>query len=259
MRRRLATFAVLLGPALMSGAARGEQLVTSLSDYRVSITSNFAGQNLVLFGTVDRDAASVARRGGYDIVVTVIGPRQTTVTWRRERILGIWINAESRTFVDAPSYVAVLSNRAIQAITDRELRRRLQLGLNNILLPQEIAGDVADVVREDPFRTAFLRLQGQRQLFLERTDAVTFLTPTLFRTGIPLPATAPIGTYQVDVKLFADGTMIARETSAFELYKSGIEQIVANAARFHGLLYGLTTVGFGLAVGWLATVVFRRD
>ena len=51
----------------------------------------------------------------------------------------------------------------------------------------------------------------------------------------------------------------ARETSAFELYKSGIEQIVANAARFHGLLYGLTTVGFGLAVGWLATVVFRRD
>ena len=26
-----------------------------------------------------------------------------------------------------------------------------------------------------------------------------------------------------------------------------------------GLLYGLTTVGFGLAVGWLATVVFRRD
>jgi hypothetical protein len=234
MRRRLATFAVLLGPALMSGAARGEQLVTSLSDYRVSITSNFAGQNLVLFGTVDRDAASVARRGGFDIVVTVIGPRQTTVTWRRERILGIWINAESRTFVDAPSYVAVLSNRAIQAITDRELRRR-------------------------PFRTAFLRLQGQRQLFLERTDAVTFLTPTLFRTGIPLPATAPIGTYQVDVKLFADGTMIARETSAFELYKSGIEQIVANAARFHGLLYGLTTVGFGLAVGWLATVVFRRD
>jgi uncharacterized protein (TIGR02186 family) len=259
MRCRAAVFAILLGPSLMAGVARGEQLVTSLSDYRVSITSNFTGQNLVLFGTVDRNAASVARRGGYDIVVTVIGPRQTTVTWRKERILGIWINAESRTFVEAPSYVAVLASRSIQAITDRELRRRLQLGMNNILLPQEIAGDVADVVREDPFRTAFLRLQSQRGLFVEKTDAVTFLTPTLFRTGIPLPATAPIGTYQVDVKLFADGVMIARETSAFELYKSGIEQIVANAARFHGLLYGLTTVGFGLAVGWLATVVFRRD
>lgn len=259
MRCRLAIFAVLLGPAVMPGSAGGEQLVTSLSDYRVSITSNFTGQNLVLFGTVDRDAASVARRGGYDIVVTVIGPRQTTVTWRKERILGIWINAESRTFVDAPSYVAVLASRSIQAIADRELRRRLQLGINNIRLPQEIAGDVADVVREDPFRTAFLRLQSERGLFVEKTDAVTFLTPTLFRTGIPLPATAPIGTYQVDVTLFADGAMIARGPAAFELYKSGIEQIVATAARFHGLLYGLTTVGFGLAVGWLATVVFRRD
>jgi uncharacterized protein (TIGR02186 family) len=259
MRRRLAIPVISLGLILSPGAGRGEHLVTSLSDYRVSITSNFAGQNLVLFGTVDRDAGSVARRGGYDIVVTVLGPRQSIVTWRKERVLGIWINAESRTFVDAPSYAAVLANRSIQTITDRELRRRLQLGINNILLPQEIAGDVADVVREDPFRTAFLRLQGQRGLFVEQTDAVTFLTATLFRGAIPLPATAPIGTYQVDVKLFADGTMIARETSAFELYKSGIEQVVATAARFHGLLYGLTTVGFGLAVGWLATVVFRRD
>jgi uncharacterized protein (TIGR02186 family) len=259
MRCRLAIPAMLVGLTLSPGPARAEQLVTSLSNYRVSISSNFTGETIVLFGTVDRDAATVPRRGGYDIVVTVLGPRQTMMTWRKERILGIWINAESRTFVDAPSYAAVLANRSIQAITDRELRRRLQLGLNNILLPQEIAGDVADVVREDPFRTAFLRLQSQRGLYLERTDGVTFLTATLFRAGITLPATAPIGTYQVDVKLFADGAMITRETSAFELYKSGVEQLVATAARSHGFLYGLTTVALGLAVGWLATVVFRRD
>jgi uncharacterized protein (TIGR02186 family) len=260
MRRpHLSISAFLLALAVSVVPAGAEQLVTSLSNYRVSIASNFAGADLVLFGTVDRDAATVARRSGYDIVVTVIGPRQTVVTWRKERVLAIWVNAESRTFVNAPSYLAVLANRPVEAIANPELQRRLQIGLNNILLPQDIAGDVADVVRDDPFRMAFVRLRGEQGLYLERTNAVTFLTPTLFRTAIPLPADAPIGSYEVDVKLFADGVMIARERSAFELYKVGFEQLVANAARYHGLLYGLGTAGLALFVGWLASVVFRRD
>jgi len=61
------------------------------------------------------------------------------------------------------------------------------------------------------------------------------------------------------VKLLADGALIARERTAFELYKVGFEQIVANAARYHGLAYGLGTAGLALFVGWLASVVFRRD
>jgi uncharacterized protein (TIGR02186 family) len=258
-RPHLSIAAVLLALAVSVVPTGAEQLVTSLSNYRVSIASNFAGAELVLFGTVDRDAATVARRGGYDIVVTVIGPRQTVVTWRKERVLAIWVNAESRTFVNAPTYLAVLASRPVETIASPELQRRLQVGLNNILLPQDIAGDVADVVRDDPFRMAFVRLRGEQGLYLERTNAVTFLTPTLFRTAIPLPADAPIGSYEVDVKLFADGVMIARERSAFELYKVGFEQLVANAARHHGFMYGLGTAGLALLVGWLASVVFRRD
>jgi uncharacterized protein (TIGR02186 family) len=259
MRWRHAISAALIALGLSAVPAGAERLVTSLSNYRVSIASNFTGADLVLFGTVDRDARSVPRRGGYDIAVTVIGPRQTVVTWRKERILGIWVNAESRTFVDAPSYLAVLANRPADAIAGPELRRRLQIGLNNILLPQDISGDVADVVPDDPFRMAFVRLRTEQGLYMERTNAVTFLTATLFRTAIPLPADAPIGTYQVDVKLLADGALIAREQSAFELYKAGFEQVVANAARNHGFLYGLSTSMLAIFIGWLASVVFRRD
>jgi len=256
---RRATSLALLVLALAAAPAGAERLVTSLSTYRVSIASNFTGADLVLFGTVDRDARTVPRRGGYDIVVTVSGPRQTVVTWRKDRMVGVWVNAESRTFVDVPSYLAVLSNRPPDAVAAPELQRRLQVGLNNILLPQEIGGDVADVVRDDPFRMAFVRLRNEQGLYAERTNAVTFLTATLFRTAIPLPADAPIGSYEVDVKLFADGQLIAREQSAFELYKAGFEQVVANAARNHGLLYGLGTSTLAIFIGWLASVVFRRD
>jgi uncharacterized protein (TIGR02186 family) len=257
MRVRLFAPAALLALALPAAPAMAERLVTSLSDYRVEIASNFTGVDLILFGTVDQ--ITTQPRSGYDIVVTVIGPRQTMVTWRKERVLGIWVNAESRTFVNAPTYLAVLANRSIEALAGPEVRRRLQLGLQRTLLPQLIAGDVADVVRDDPFRQAFIRLRAERGLYLERTNGVTFLTPTFYRTAIPLPADAPIGSYEVDVKLFADGAMIARDTSAFELYKVGFEQFVANAARYHGLLYGLSTAGLALLVGRLASVVFRRD
>ena len=49
----------------------------------------------------------------------------------------------------------------------------------------------------------------------------------------------PIGNYTVDVKLFADGNLIAHTDSAFEIVKVGFEQFVVDAARDHGLLYGL--------------------
>jgi uncharacterized protein (TIGR02186 family) len=254
-----ATLVALAALVLSASGAAAERLITSLSDYRVSIASNFTGADLVLFGTIERDAATVARRAGYDIVVTVIGPRQTVRTFRKDRVLGIWVNVESRTFVDAPSYLTVLTNRPVEDIASTDVLRRLQVGLGQTLLPQMIGVDVADVVRDDPFRMAFLRLRQERGDYLERTNGVTFLTPTVFRAAIPLPADAPIGTYEVDVKLFADGTLVGREPSAFELYKIGFEQFVASTAREHGLLYGLSTASLALLVGWLAAVVFRRD
>ena len=106
---------------------------------------------------------------------------------------------------------------------------------------------------------AFLRLQRDRGLYLERDNAVTFLTPTVFRAAITLPADVPIGSYEVDVKLVADGALLWRDTSAFETVKVGFEQFVATAARDHGLVYGLSTAGLAIVIGWLASVVFRRD
>ena len=127
------------------------------------------------------------------------------------------------------------------------------------LLPQEIAGDIADSIREDPFRLAFLRLKLEQRLYNEQQNGVTFLTPALFRAAIPIPDNAPTGSYEVDVKLFVDGVLLARTQTALEVVKTGFEQFVANAARDHGLFYGLATALMALLTGWFASVVFRKD
>jgi uncharacterized protein (TIGR02186 family) len=137
--------------------------------------------------------------------------------------------------------------------------RAEQLGIADRLYPQVLGADIGDVAREDPFRVNFLRLKTQNKLYLERGNGVTFLTPTVFRAEIPLPAVTPIGNYDVEVKVFADGKPLGRAHSAFEIIKVGFEQFVATAAVDYGLLYGLATAMMAIMTGWFAAVVFRRD
>jgi uncharacterized protein (TIGR02186 family) len=256
--RRLALLVLILA-ATGANPALAERLVVSLSNHRVQITSNFVGEDLVLFGTVEPDPGATTRRAGYDLVVTVTGPRQSLRTRRKERVLGIWVNVDSREFVRVPSYLAILSNRPFADIAALETLRRLQIGLDNFLLTQRIGPDFADTVRDDPFRVAFLRLQGQHRLYREIPNGVTFLTPAVFRAAIPLPANVPTGSYRIDVKLIADGAQVAQTTTALEVIKAGLEQYVAEAAADYGLLYGIATALMALLTGWLASVVFRRD
>lgn len=257
--RRLATALALLLIACSAGPAAAERLVVSLSNHRVAVTSNFVGEELVLFGTTEPDQAAGQLRPPYDLVVTVTGPQQTMRTRRKQRMLGIWVNIDSREFVGVPSYLAVLSNRPVAEIADQETLRKLQIGLNYFLLPQRIGPDVADTVTDDPFRRAFVRLQRQQGLYRESSTAVTFLTPTVFRTAIAMPAAVPTGTYAVEVELFSQGKLVARTNSALEVIKAGFEQYVADAARDYGLLYGMATALMALLIGWFASVVFRRD
>lgn len=257
MKRALLLLAVLAACAA-AAPTRAERLIVSVSNHRVTVTPNYSGEELVLFGSVEKDASTPAGRN-YDLVVTVAGPHTDMVTRRKERRFGIWINSDYRQFLKVPTYLALFANRPFDDIASADVERRQQLGLNNVLLTQRVGPDFGDVVPNDAFRKAFVRLQSERGLYREDTSAVTFLTPTLFRTGIPLPAQVPIGTYDVEIKLFANGALMAKTESAFEIVKVGFEQFVATSALQNSFVYGLVTAAMALMTGWMASIVFRKD
>ena len=226
------------------------------------VTSNFTGDELVLFGGIERDARSRPRRGGYDIVVTVTGPRQTLVTFRKDRACSasgsMSIRAYSRT---RRAYLAVLSNRPLDAITNAETLRRLQLGLDN--LP-------AAAARQRQHRRCRRATIRSVVAFLKHQERARALPRGVERRDVPhagaVPRLDPAAGRGAGRHLRGRRQAVRRRrhdrahaVAPFEVYKSGFEQIVTNAARDHGLLYGLATAMMALVTGWFASVVFRRD
>ena len=60
MRRGLVAALVVL---LLSGAARAERLIVSVSNHRVTVTPNYSGEELVLFGSVARVVRAATEAG----------------------------------------------------------------------------------------------------------------------------------------------------------------------------------------------------
>jgi uncharacterized protein (TIGR02186 family) len=254
MRKRWT--ALVLGAVLalgvMASAPRAERLVTSLSTHRVLISSNFTGTSLVLFASIEESDATREKPRKYDVSITVRGPNTTFVARKKDRVLGLWVNYESRSYPDTPSYLAVLTNRPPGEFGPLELQTKYKIGLNYAALPPSIAAD-------DEFRNALLRVKKAEGLFHEETNAVTFLTPTLFRATVPVPGTAPTGSYEVDVHVFLNGVLAAQQTTAIEVVKTGFEALVAQQAREARLDYGLAVAFLAFVVGLTAGLVFRRN
>lgn len=257
-RRKLSLFATGFAMIAFALQAQAERLVTSVSTHRVLISSNFTGTDIVLFGQID-DEDKPTTQAGYDLVVTVVGPSENFITRRKERILGIWLNYDSRQFIEVPSYLSVLTSKPPAQLGPPEFLRRNRIGVINHTFQQRVGTDFADVEPQDAFRTAFLRVKERENLYNEEPQGVTFITPTLFRATVPIPGTAPTGTYRVETVLISDSKIIAREDTAVEVVKTGFEELVARAAREHGFLYGLGTAFLALMTGFLASFIFRQD
>ncbi|MEW6257614.1 MAG: TIGR02186 family protein [Pseudomonadota bacterium] len=240
----------------LSGGARAERLVLSVSQPEVLITSNFTGADLVLFGVVEERTPG---EGAYDFAVTVRGPQETFVTWRKSRVLGIYVNTDSRTFVDCPAVLAVATNRPADQIAEPAVLRREQIGLSRNIFLQRVGSDFADVVPDDPFRLAFLRIKASDGLYVEEPQGVTLLSPSVFRTSFHIPASAPVGLYEVSVKLFRNGQMLTEAHTAVTVRKDGYGQDLAAFSEAHGWLYGFSVALGALLVGFCANILLRRD
>lgn len=257
--KALALIALLMCSPLTAAAqdAYPENIEIGLSTDKVSITADFTGADLTIFGALDNADPLISRQGRYDVVVVLEGPARPVVVRRKDRILGMWINTESETFVNVPISYSVATTRQLQDITEPKTYRQLALGANNLYIEPFDQADNPATIQE--FAKALRERKKATGLFSERIGGVQFLSQNLFRATLALAPNVPVGTHRARAFLFRNGVFV-RETSAqLAIVKSGFEQSVFRAANDYGFLYGLFAVALAMVTGWLGRIIFKKD
>jgi uncharacterized protein (TIGR02186 family) len=250
--RLTSLIAALLAPLLI--AADKPVLVPDVSARQVQIRYSFNGAQLLLFGAVVYPGGRPPDRQ-VDIAVVLRGPVQPILVREKEKIAGIWMNADSNRFRSAPSFYAVASSRPIGDLIDERTAAIYELGLHNLQLSP---GGGALPEKEHRFEAGLLDLRRRQSLYSESPHGVEINSGVLYRAVITIPSQVPVGTYTAETFLIDRHKVIAAATRDIQINKSGFERSIALAARRHRLLYGLACVFLSLALGWAAAAVFRR-
>jgi uncharacterized protein (TIGR02186 family) len=250
--RRASLLIALLAPLLI--AADKPVLVPDISARQVQIRYSFTGAQLLLFGAVVYPGGRPPDRQ-VDIAVVLRGPVQPILLREKEKIAGIWMNADSNRFRSAPSFYAVASSRPIADLIDERTAAIYELGVHNLQLSP---GGGALPEKERRFEAGLLDLRERRNLYQENPHGVEISGGVLYRAVITIPSQVPVGTYTAETFLIDRHKVIAAATRDIQIDKSGFERYVALAARRHRFLYGLTCVFLSLGLGWAAAAAFRR-
>jgi uncharacterized protein (TIGR02186 family) len=242
----------LLTPLMI--AADKPVLVPDVSARQVQIRYSFNGAQLLLFGAVVYPGGRPPDRQ-VDIAVVLRGPVQPILVREKEKIAGVWMNADSNRFRSAPSFYAVASSRPIGDLIDERTAAIYELGVHELQLSP---GGGALPEKERRFEAGLLDLRSRQGLYSESPHGVEITSGVLYRAVITIPSQVPVGTYTAETFLIDRHKVIAAATRDIQINKSGFERYVALAARRHRLVYGLSCVLLSLGLGWAAAAAFRR-
>ncbi len=248
------TFCALPLGLLAAGAAgaEAETIVSGLSQSRVSITADFNGSEILVYGAVKRDSAPPA--GRLDVIVTVEGPAGPVTVRRKDRVAGIWVNNAAIEVDSAPSFYAVATTGPIDEILTATENFRLSISIDRVIRAVGVAGQADN---HEDFLRALVQVRTEDGLYRMLEGRVELTEDTLFRTDVALPANLTEGSYEVRLFLLRDGAVVAAQDRAIQVRKEGLERLIYNLATTSPLLYGLLALVIAAGAGYGASAAFR--
>lgn len=242
---------VLIAAVFLMGQ-RDAILVPAVSQDEVQVRQGFTGTELLLYGAI---LDPRGQRGGaeYDIVVVLKGPTEPITIREKDRVAGIWMNAESSDFRSAPSFFAVASSRPVEEIVDERTAAIYELGTEFIQLSP--TGQI-DPEKQARFAAGLVDLRQRLGLYKEDMSGVTINEQVLYQARIQLPSNVITGQYTAETFAISDGRVIASEIAEVEVRKVGFERLVEIFSQRFALFYGLLAVALSVSMGWIAGRLF---
>ncbi|MEI2807681.1 TIGR02186 family protein [Albidovulum sp.] len=234
-------------------AAAQEEVVAGLSRNEISITANFEGSDLLIYGAVKRDEPEPSG-SRLEVIVTVEGPSTPITVRRKSRSFGIWINTASVEVDRAPSFYTVATTGPLDEILSQteDLRRRISVPqmIRSVGAPKEIDNSYA-------FTEALIRIREANGLYSLHEGAVELAEDTLFRTDVDLPANLVEGAYLTRFFLLRDRQVVAMRETFVDVRKVGLERWLYELARGQPAAYGVLALAIAALAGWAASTAFR--
>lgn len=245
--------AALLALLLATPALADESIVSGLSQNRVSITADFVGSEILVYGAVKRDAPT-PEGSPLEVIVTVEGPATPLTVRRKERVAGIWINNASVRVDSAPSFFAVATTGPLSHILSDTENLRFNITIERVI---RAVGITAEAEKAGEFLLALLRVRTQEGRYRILEGKVELTEDTLFRTDVELPANLIEGEYKVRIFLLRDQKVVAHQERVVGVRKVGLERFIFNLAHEQPLIYGLVSLVLAALAGWGASAAFR--
>ncbi|MCB2136700.1 MAG: TIGR02186 family protein [Rhodobacteraceae bacterium] len=245
--------AVLMIALLMALPARAEEVVAGMSQNRISITANFDGSEILIFGAVKREEP-IPSTGPLGVIVTVAGPSREITVRRKAKRMGIWVNTDAVEVDSAPSFYAVATSAPFnEVLLDLEDLR------NKVSIPRAIrsVGAPMNVQDSASFTEALIRIRTRNELYQLLEGQVEVTEETLFNTSITLPSNLTEGDYKTRILLTRGGKVVDSYETSIDVRKVGLERWIYTLAHERPLIYGLFSLFIAIAAGWIASAVFR--
>ena len=231
------------------------KLVPDVSQRQINIQSGFTGAELLLFGAI-LYPRGVAPEGQVDVAVVLRGPARPITLREKQKIAGIWINADSSDFRSVPVYYAIASSRPLRNIVDSKTAAIYELGLDKLQLSP--SGEV-DAKEQRRFSNGLVDLKQRNGLFRQEAGSVEITDQVLYRARLKIPSSVPVGTYVAETLLIRNGRVIVADDNVeVRVRKTGFEQLITVLAQDYSLFYGAMAVLVSLLLGWFAGYIFQR-
>lgn len=177
------------------------------------------------------------------------------MVWRKERRFGVWVNGERAQFPYAPRYYAVAGTRPLSEMLSAGQRAALQWG---DLQPVKLVDERDAPADRLSFQNALMEERQRQGVYRVESEGVNLRGETLFSARFTLPPNIVSGDYHINILIARDGRYRDGSRHLMPVRLSGFEQALTRAARERPLLYGIGCVLAAIAMGWMASEVFRR-
>lgn len=245
-------------PALLAAqesAPLQEYITSGVSQPSISITANFSGEEILIYGAIERNRLLKEEEPGPDVILVVEGPPEPILVRHKTRVAGIWINRHASLISAAPSFYSLGSTAPLEDILDPHFIEIHDIGPEQAVLSP---GTIEEGQNPEDYRLAAIRIKEDSGLYQVNPGSVRVIGKSLFESRVQLPSNITEGDYRVTLMLVRDRFVLDSHTEIIPVRRTGIERFIYRLAQDEPHTYGLLAIFVAILAGWLAAETFRR-